>query len=228
MTPTCSDFDPCRRCFSEQDAEPWSRAWLGGQCRRHQTIRTEHSPAPSELSRTRPHVPPTPQRRHSRPPHRPGQQKHLTPAQTTAAGSFKPPVRRPAVGMDDTTKDLPLPCRRPLPPLYRQRNSGTIVFQKDDLLQFDAYHPAIQDLGTLLPASLSLRRPIFPLVLQLSMRPVVGASLRPATPPIRASRRACRLRLITAMPSHHPRQFLPHPLVVSADPSPGAAISSQS
>lgn len=207
MRSTCSGPDIYFRCFSHQDAEPLSRTWPGGQCRRHQTVRTEHhSPAPSDSSHIHPRG--RPQRKH----------RPVAPAQTMA-GITRPPRKPPAAGMHD--KDTRSKCRRPLRPLSHWRSGGMTAFQKEDLLQFGAYQPATQGLGALPRRPLSPPRPIF----LASMPHLADACQQLAT---LASRRASPPRLILAMQSRHRRRSRPRPPVVHAVPSPGPAISWQS
>lgn len=231
MKPICCNPDHSTRCPFDQDIEPLDRTWLGGQCRRRRrTVRAEHrSPAPSDWSRTHRRGFPTPQRRA---PRRPGKQQHNkrpSPALATTAGPTYGPARLPpplpAVEMDDRTRDLRAHCRRPRRPLYHWRSRRMLAFQKEDLLQFGAYHPLMQDLAILLRRSLFLHRLIF----LVSMHRLVDDSQRQATEPMSARPHVSPLHLILATQNQHPRRrALPHPRVVSAAPSLGAAISWQS
>lgn len=208
MRSTCSGPDLYLGCFSQQqDAEPLSQTWPGGQCRRHRSVRTEHhSPAPSDSSHIHPHGPLW---RNHRP---------AAPAQTMA-GITRAPRKPPAVGMLD--KGMRSRCQRPLRPLYYWRSGGMMAFQKEELLQSGAYRPATQGLGALPRRPLSPPRPIFP----ASMPQLADACQRPATP---ATRRASPPRLILAMQSRRRRRLRPRPPVVHAVPSLGSAISWQS
>lgn len=208
MKSICSPPEICLGCFSQQEAEPLSRSWPGGPCRRHQTIRTEHhSPARSDSFRMRPRGHP---RRIS------PRVERIRPAPMAAV--LTKTNSRPAVQGDGIIR---MHRRRPSQPLYHSQSGGTTVFQKEDLLQSGAYQPPTQGLVALPRTPLFPPRPIFP----ASMLQVAGACQRPAT---LASHHASPPRLILAMLSRHRRRSRPRPPVVPAGPSPGPAISWQS